>query len=209
VVKQAHDAGFQVATHAIGDRGIHMVMTAYERALAANPRENHRHRIEHCGICRPEFFGRLRASNFIAVSQPIFITEYGDGFLRHLGEERATLTYPFRTFLSSGVHLALSSDCPVSAFEPLKGIQATVDERTGSGASYVPAEALTVPEAIRHYTVEGAYASFEEDRKGAISPGMLADFTVLAHDPATIPSNEIAQTPVRMTVIGGEIVYEA
>ena len=209
VVRQAHDAGFQVSTHAIGDRGIHMVMTAYERALAANPRENHRHRIEHCGICRPEFFGRLRDSNFIAVSQPIFITEYGDGFLRHLGEERATLTYPFRTFLNAGVHLALSSDCPVSAFEPLKGIQATVDEHTGSGQPYVPAEALTVHEAIRHYTVEGAYASFEEDRKGAIIPGMLADFTVLGYDPSSVPSGEIDQTPVKMTVVGGEIIHEA
>jgi predicted amidohydrolase YtcJ len=143
------------------------------------------------------------------VSQPIFITEYGDGFLRHLGEERCLLTYPFRTFLNAGVHLALSSDCPVSAFEPLKSIQATVDERTGSGQPYVPAEALTVHEAIRHYTVEGAYASFEEDRKGTIKPGMLADFAVLAYDPSTVPSGEIAGTPVKMTVIGGDVVFEA
>jgi predicted amidohydrolase YtcJ len=209
VVKQAHDAGFQVATHAIGDRGIDMVMTAYERALAENPRADARHRIEHCGICRPEFFGRLRENNFIAVSQPIFIPEYGDGFLRHLGEERAVLTYPFRTFLNAGVHLVFSSDCPVSAFEPLKGIQAAVEEKTGSGADYVPAEAIGVHEAIRLYTVEGAYASFEDDHKGMIAPGYLADFTILAHDPADGPVSEIARTPVLGTVIGGEFVYQA
>jgi len=209
VVKQAHDAGFQVATHAIGDRGIHMVMTAYERALAANPRADARHRIEHCGICRPEFFGRLRESNFIAVSQPIFLPEYGDGFIRHLGEERALLTYPFRTFLNAGVHLVFSSDCPVSAFEPLKGIQAAVEEKTGSGADYVPAEAISVHEAIRLYTVEGAYASFEDDHKGTIKPGYLADFTILAHDPADGPVLKIGETPVLGTVIGGEFVYQA
>lgn len=208
-VKQAHDAGFQVATHAIGDRAIHMVMLAYERALAANPRADHRHRIEHCGICRPELVARIKASNFIPVSQPIFITEYGDGFIRHLGRERTQLTYPFRTFLNAGIHLVLSSDCPVSAFEPLKSIQATVDERTGSGEPYAPQEALTVYEAIHHYTVEGAYASFEEHEKGAIKAGMLADFAILGHDPSSVPSSEIAQTPVLATVIGGEIVYQA
>ena len=209
VVKQAHDAGFQVATHAIGDRGIDMVMSAYERALDANPRADARHRIEHCGICRPEFFSRMRKHNFIAVSQPIFLPEYGDGFIRHLGEERILLTYPFRTFLNADVHLVFSSDCPVSAFEPLKGIQAAVEEKTGSGADYVPAEALAVHEAIRLYTVEGAYASFEDDRKGSIKPGYLADFTILANDPADGPASEIAQTPVLGTVIGGEFVYEA
>jgi predicted amidohydrolase YtcJ len=208
VVQQAHDAGFQVATHAIGDRGIHMVMTAYERALERNPRADARHRIEHCGICRPEFFGRLRENNFIAVSQPIFLPEYGDGFIRHLGEERVLLTYPFRTFLNADIHLVFSSDCPVSAFEPLKGIQAAVAEKTGSGADYVPAEALTTHEAIRCYTVEGAYASFEEDRKGTIKPGYLADFTVLARDPASVPVSEIANIRVCATVIGGEFVYE-
>jgi predicted amidohydrolase YtcJ len=186
-----------------------MVMTAYERALAGNPRPDARHRIEHCGICRPEFFGRLRANNLIAVSQPIFIPEYGDGFLRHLGEERALLTYPFRTFLNADVHLAFSSDCPVSAFEPLKGIQAAVEEKTGSGADYVPAEAITVQEAIRLYTIEGAYATFDEHQKGMIATGFLADFAILGHDPADGPVAEIARTPVLGTVIGGEFVHAA
>jgi predicted amidohydrolase YtcJ len=103
----------------------------------------------------------------------------------------------------------LSSDCPVSAFEPLKSIQATVDERTGSGEPYTPEEALTVYEAIHHYTVEGAYASFEEQEKGMIKAGMLADFAILGHDPSSVPSSEIAKTPVLATVIGGELVYQA
>ena len=209
VVRQAHDAGYQVATHAIGDRAIGMVLDAYERALAAGPRPDHRHRIEHCGILRPDLIARLAAMGVLAVSQPIFIPEYGDGFLRHLGRDRCQLTYPFRSLLDGGVTLVFSSDCPVSAFEPLKGIQAAVEERTGSGSPYAPAEALTVEEAIRAYTVAGAHATFEEHQKGALKPGMLADLAVLAHDPATVPPSEIAAVPVLATIVGGETVYEA
>jgi predicted amidohydrolase YtcJ len=208
VVKRAHDAGFQVATHAIGDRAIHMVLTAYERALAGNPRPDHRHRIEHCGILRSELIARLARGRFLPVSQPIFIPEYGDGFLRHLGRERCQLTYPFRSLLEAGVDLVFSSDCPVSAFEPLKGIQAAVLERTGTGQPYAPAEAISVEEGLRRYTVAGAYAAFEEPSKGTITVGKLADLAVLAHDPAPVPPDRIAEVPVLATIIGGETVYE-
>jgi predicted amidohydrolase YtcJ len=207
VVKQAHDAGFQVAIHAIGDRAIDMVLTAYERALAANPRPDHRHRIEHCGICRPDLIARIARDGVLPVSQPIFIPEYGDGFLRHLGPERCRLTYPFQSFLAAGVEVVFSSDCPVSAFEPLKGIQAAVEERTGSGRPYVPEEAISVEEGIRRYTVAGAYAAFEERDKGSITPGKLADFTVLERDPATVPPAEIAGVRVLATIVGGDTVY--
>jgi predicted amidohydrolase YtcJ len=206
-VWRAHSAGFQVATHAIGDRAIGMVLDAYERAVARAPRADHRHRIEHCGILRPDLIARLRAGGFIAVSQPIFVSEYGDGFLRHLGEERLRLTYPFATLLDAGVTLAFSSDCPVSAFQPLKGIRDAVCELTGSGAPYVPAEAIGVEEALRAYTVAGAYASFEERIKGQIAPGMLADFAVLAQDPRTVAPTALANIPVTMTIVGGETIY--
>ncbi len=208
-VRRAHDAGFQVATHAIGDRAIHMVLSAYERALAANPRPDHRHRIEHCGICRSELIERLARGRFLAVSQPIFVTEYGDGFLRHLGRERCALTYPFRSLLNAGVDLVFSSDCPVSAYEPLKGIQAAVTEQTGSGQPYTPAEAICVEEGIRLYTIAAARASFEETDKGSIEVGKLADFAILAHDPATVEPTRIADVQVLATVVGGATVYEA
>jgi predicted amidohydrolase YtcJ len=206
-VWQAHRAGFQVATHAIGDRAIGMVLDAYERALARLPRADHRHRIEHCGILRPDLIERLRAGRFLAVSQPIFISEYGDGFRRHLGEARLQLTYPFRSLLDAGVPLVFSSDCPVSAFQPLKGIRDAVHERTGSGAAYALEEALTVDEALNAYTVAGAYASFEEGAKGQLKPGLLADLTVLATDPRHVEPAAIADIPVMMTIVGGETVY--
>lgn len=207
-VMEAHAAGWQIAVHAIGDRGIEMVLDAYQRALAAHPRADHRHRIEHCGILRPDLIGRIAAMGVLLVTQPIFITEYGDSFIRHLGEDRALLTYPFWSLLQAGIPMVFSSDCPVSAFEPLKSIEVSVTERTGSGEEYAPNEAITVDQALHAYTVAGAFATFEEHQKGAIAPGMLADFAVLAHDPRAVPAHEIASIPVRMTWIGGELVYE-
>ena len=209
VVRQAHDAGFQVATHAIGDRAIHMVLTAYERALAATPRPDHRHRIEHCGICRPELIARIARDGVLAVSQPIFVTEYGDGFLRHLGPERCQLTYPFRSLLDAGVGLSFSSDAPVAAHEPLRGIQAAVTERTGSGQPYAPAEAIDPHTALRLATLAGAHAAFEEGAKGSVEVGKLADFAVLGRDPAAVPPDQIAAIPVLATLLGGDTVFEA
>ena len=106
-VWQAHSAGFQIAVHAIGDRAIEMVLNAYQKALERLPRADHRHRIEHCGILRPDLIERIAKMHVLAVSQPIFITEYGDGFIRHLGMSRIQLTYPFRTLLDAGITLGL------------------------------------------------------------------------------------------------------
>ncbi len=207
-VWQAHKAGFQVATHAIGDRAIELVLDAYEGALARLPRADHRHRIEHCGILRPDLIERLRVGRFLAISQPIFVSEYGDGFRRHLGEARVQLTYPFRSLLDAGVTLVFSSDCPVSNYQPLRGIRDSVYERTGSGAAYALEEALTVEEALHAYTVAGAYASFEEGQKGRIKPGQLADLTVLGQDPRQVEPSAIAEVPVTMTIVGGETIHE-
>jgi predicted amidohydrolase YtcJ len=208
-VMQAHRAGFQIAIHAIGDRGIDMVLDAYEKALTASPRADHRHRIEHCGICRPDIIERIVRLGVVPVTQPVFILEYGDGFIRHLGLERIQLTYPFRSFLERGVKLVFSSDCPVSAFAPLKSVQAAVTERTGSGASYALEEAVTVEEALEMFTVAGAYVTFEEREKGKLQAGMLADLTVLQHDPRAVDPASLAELPVTRTVIGGETVFEA
>jgi predicted amidohydrolase YtcJ len=207
-VWQAHAAGYQIAIHAIGDRGIEMVLDAYQKALDTLPRADHRHRIEHCGILRPDLIDRIAAMKVLAVSQPIFITEYGDGFIRHLGMNRVQLTYPFRSLLDAGITLVFSSDCPVSSFEPLKSIEVSVTERTGTGKSYALEEAITVDEALPLYTVAGAYSTFEEHRKGQIRNSMLADFVILGDDPRHVEPEAISQVPVRQTIIGGETVWE-
>lgn len=205
----AHSNGFQVAVHAIGDRGIEMVLDAYEKALTRMPRADHRHRIEHCGILRPDLIDRIAKMGVLVVTQPIFITEYGDGFIRHLGMERIQLTYPFRSLLEAGITTVFSSDCPVSSFVPLKSVQAAVTERTGSGRSYALEEAISVEEALPLYTVAGAYATFEEHRKGQLKVGMLADFAVLEEDPRKVDPEAIGEVNVLRTIIGGETVYEA
>ncbi|MEZ4569169.1 MAG: amidohydrolase [Thermomicrobiales bacterium] len=208
-VMHAHRLGYQIAIHAIGDRGIDMVLDAYEKALNAIPRSDHRHRIEHCGICRPDILDRIARLGVVPVSQPVFINEYGDGFIRHLGLERIQLTYPFRSFLDRNIRLVFSSDCPVSAYNPLKSVQAAVTERTGSGQSYALEEAVTVEEALEMFTVSGAYATFEEDKKGALKPGMLADLTILEEDPRSVDPESLSSISVGATIIGGETVYEA
>jgi predicted amidohydrolase YtcJ len=208
IVLEGHRHGYQVAIHAIGDRAIAMCLDAFSRAQDVYPRHDARHRVEHCGILRPDLIQRLANERVIPVSQPIFIREYGDGFIRHLGRERIALTYPFRSLLAARIPLVFSSDCPVSSFEPLKSIQASIEERTGSRAAYAPAEAITANEAIRNYTVHGAHAGFAEDRLGSIHTGMLADFAILARHPDEVQPAEIDSIPVVGTVIGGEIVYQ-
>ncbi len=209
IVLDGHRHGYQVAIHAIGDRAIEMCLDAYRNAQQTVPREDTRHRIEHCGILRPDLIQRLVDQRVIPVSQPVFIREYGDGFIRHLGRERVALTYPFRSLLDAGLPLVFSSDCPVSAYPPLASIQASVEEKTNRGTPYAPQEAISARDAMRCYLRNGAHAAFAEDRLGAIAPGFLADFTILAADPADVPSAEIDQIQVMGTVIGGKMVYES
>lgn len=208
VVRRGHNGGFQVAIHAIGDRAIDMVLSAYERAPIASPRADHRHRIEHCGILTAPLIDRLARNRVMAVSQPVFVSEYGDGFVANLGRERAQLTYPFRSLLDAGVDLVFSSDCPVSDVAPLKGVQAAVTELTGSGEPYAPGEAIDALTALRCYTLAGARASFTERQIGSIEVGKLADLVVLGDDPTTVHPSTIASIPVLATMLGGETVYE-
>ncbi len=208
LIWRAHSAGWQVAIHAIGDRGIEMCLDGFARALDRLPRTDHRHRLEHCGILRPDLIRRIRNMGVVPVGQPPFVYEFGDGFLRHLGRERSQLTYALRTVLDAGIPLAASSDSPVSSFQPLIGIRLAVTERTSNGTAFAPAEAISVEEAIALYTRAGAYASFDEHRKGTITPGKLADFAILRDDPRLVEPDAIDAIPVLGTISGGRLVYE-
>lgn len=209
LVWRGHSAGWQLAIHAIGDRAVTMCLDSFEKSLRKLPRADHRHRIEHCGIVSPEIIRRIARMGVIPSGQPPFIAEFGDGFLEHLSPERARYTYPLRSFLDAGVPLAGGSDSPVSSYQPLIGIQAAVTEKTSGGQDFAPEEKLTVEEALRIYTRNGAYAAFDEKIKGSISVGKYGDFAVLGSDPRVVPADEIAQIPVLATMRGGEFVYEA
>ena len=208
IITRAHRAGWQVATHAIGDRAVATVLDIYRDALAAHPRADHRHRIEHCGVCRPEDVARLAALGVIPVPQGRFIGEIGDGMLAALGPERSAWCYRQRSFLDAGLAVPGSSDRPVVQGAPLLGIHDMVNQRTSGGRPFNPAEALTPEQAIRCYTLHSARACFREADLGSLEAGKLADFTVLSADPTAIPAPEIAGIEVLATVVGGAVAHD-
>ena len=207
-IKDAHRAGMQVAVHATGDRAMEAVIDAYEEALEENPREGHRHRIEHGSIVPRELIERIRRLGIVISTQPELVTKYGDGFESSLGRERIHQAYPYRSLLEAGVVITGSSDCPLTYCSPLKGIQAAVtriSENTGSVIS--EEQRIGLEDAIRMYTINAAYASFEEDLKGTIEKGKLADLTVLSNDPWSVSEERIGDIEVEATIVGGRIAY--
>jgi len=208
-IVDAHRNGWQVATHAIGDAALDLVLDAYEEAQRRWPRGDARHRIEHCAVTSPEQVRRVLDLGLIPVPQGRFVSETGDGLLAAMGPDRAAGLYRMRTWVEAGVELPGSSDAPVVDSAPLLGLHDMVNRRTASGAEFGLDEALSVEQALRAYTWGSAYASGEEHLKGAISPGLLADFAVLDRDPAEVPVQELREISVAATVVGGQVVYEA
>ena len=205
----AHRSGWQVATHAIGDRAIDVVLDAYARALAEYPRRDPRHRIEHFAVVQPRQVARAAELGVIAVPQGRFATELGDGMLAAVGPGREEWLYRQRSLLEAGMVLPGSSDRPVVAGAPLLGIDGMVNRRTSSGAPFNPDEAVTAEQALRAWTWGSAYASRQEHVKGSIAPGMLADLVVLSEDPTAVSPDRIAGLEVLATITGGVPRYDA
>jgi hypothetical protein len=203
----AHRSGWQVATHAIGDRAIDVVLDAYEQALERYPRRDPRHRIEHFAVVGPKQLARAAALGVIAVPQGRFASELGDGMLAAVGQDRHAWLYRLRSLLEAGMVLPGSSDRPVVAGAPLLGIHDMVNRQTSSGAPFNPDEAITARQALRAWTWGSAYASRQEHVKGSITPGMLADLVVLSEDPTAVAPERIAGLEVLATIVGGEIRY--
>ncbi|MGH7279257.1 MAG: amidohydrolase, partial [Candidatus Rokuibacteriota bacterium] len=206
---RAHRLGFQCTVHAVGDRAIEQTLDAMARAQQESPRAGLRHRIEHCGICPADLQARVQGQGIVPVMQPAFFWEFGDGYIRNYGRERADTMFPAASLVARGVPVPASSDAPVTHHAPLFGIEQALTRRTMDGDVCGPAERVDLRTAIRMHTIHGAYAAFEEDAKGSIEPGKLADLVVLADDLARVPVERIRQVGVAMTVVGGEVVYEA
>ncbi len=205
-VDQVTGAGWQVCMHAIGDRAIDVAIAAVDGALGARARAR-RPRVEHCGVLRRDQIPAIRRRGMVVVTQPRFITELGDGFRRALGEARLRYCYPLKSL--RGCRVAFSSDRPVVDGAPLGGIEAAVTQLTASGAPYVPREGIDVLEAIRWYTMGGAFAQFRETELGTLEVGKWADLCALAHDPRRVTPTEIARIPVVLTAVGGAVVHRA
>ncbi|WP_190818473.1 amidohydrolase [Saccharopolyspora pogona] len=209
LISRAHRAGWQVAAHAIGDRAIDLTLDAFAQAQAAYPRLDARHRIEHCAVLSPGQLTRMARLGVIPVPQPQFVREFGDQMRLALGENRAAWAYRQRSFREAGIVVPGSSDRPVVQGAPLLGIQAMAERVTETGARFPGAEQIDVMEALRSYTVHSAYAGFNEDSRGSIAVGKLADLVQLAADPTVVDTSEIGVIPVSRTLIGGEVVFDA
>ena len=209
MVFEAHRSGWQCWVHAIGDKAVEEVLDALAAAQAECPRDDARHRIEHCGVLRPDLIDRIVSQDVLVVTQPRFISEIGNGIKKALGPDRAKLAYPLRSLLRRGVHLAGSSDRPVVRGAPLLGIHDSVNQKTSSGEDYAPREALTADEALRLFTTGAAFAEFAEKRKGVLSTGMLCDLVVLGEDPLRADASRLGSIPVLATVIDGRVVYNS
>ena len=208
LILAAHRSGWQVATHAIGDRAVSSVLDAYESVLQQYPRADHRHRIEHAGMTRAVDVARIARLGVIPVPQARFVSEIGDGMLRAIGPDRVGDCYRQRSFLDAGITLPGSSDRPVVNGAPLLGIHDLVNQRTASGVAFNPSEALTIEEAIHAYTIGSATASFDEQRKGSITAGKLADLVVLDDDLTAIEPDGIGEARVLATMVGGSFEYD-
>ncbi|MFJ3882555.1 amidohydrolase [Streptomyces sp. NPDC090077] len=203
LIVDGHLAGWQLAVHAIGDRAADLALDALERAQALRPRPDARHRIEHAGLIRPDQLPRLARLGVSAVVQPTFLHSFGDDYSAVMGEERTPWMYRGRGFLDHGVTLVGSSDRPVTDGAPLRAVQFMVERASASGRAVGPGEAVTVEEALRAYTVAGAYACHWDDSAGSLSPGKRADLVVLGDDPRRVDPSRIGGIEVVATVVDG------
>jgi len=200
LVSKAHRAGLQLAVHAIGDRAIETVLKAFENALKKHPRKNHRHRIEHCSVLNPKLIKHMKRLGLIASIQPHFVVS-DFWVVDRVGKHRARWVYPFKTLMKEGLIVTSGSDCPVEPIDPLLGVWAAVTRKSFAE------ESLTVKKALKTYTLNAAYASFDENKKGTIEVGKFADLTVLSDDLLNVPPDEIKKVRVEMTIVDGKIVY--
>src|SRR5438477_406632 len=209
VARQARARGFQACTHAIGDRGVRNVIESYE-AAGVTPAD--RFRIEHFQVVAPADFARTTHDGIIASMQPTHATSDMPWAEARVGPERIKGAYAWRTVLNSGARLALGSDFPVEDVNPFFGIYAAVtrqDQKGWPAGGWYPDQKLTLAEALRGFTLDAAYAAFEESSRGTIEAGKLADMTIVDGDFFAMPPSDLFKTKVRYTVVGGEIVYSA
>jgi predicted amidohydrolase YtcJ len=209
-ILEADRAGLQLAIHAIGDRANSLLLDLYEKAVAANGPRDRRWRVEHAQHMRPGDIARFGKLGLVAAVQPYHAIDDGRWAERKIGPERAKTTYAFESLRRAGAVLAFGSDWTVAPLSPLLGIYAAVTRRTLDGKNpggWVPEEKVSVEEAVRAFTANGAWVEFAEAAKGTIEAGKAADLVVLDRDIFTIPPEEIDRAAVRMTILDGRIIY--
>ncbi|MEE4162272.1 MAG: amidohydrolase [Woeseiaceae bacterium] len=202
----AHD--FRIGIHANGDVAIDRVLTAYERVLADWQGENPRFRIEHCSLVNPSLLQRIRKAGVVPTPFYTYAHYHGNKWVDY-GEEMMEWMFAHRSFLDYGIPVAPASDFTPGPYEPMMAVQSMVTRKDMQGRVWGPSQRISVTEALRICTLHGAYASFEEDIKGSLTPGKLADIVILEKDPHDVDPDAIKDIRVLRTILGGRTTYEA
>lgn len=204
MAKTAHEQGYRIGTHAIGDAAIELVLDVYHR-LYRECGKGLRHRIEHLGLPDDHHLQKMKQLNLIAVPQAVFLRELGANFRKYLPDHYLHRCYPLRSVLDRDITVALSSDAPVvQSLNPLAGMSAAVDRLDGDGQPIGPMEAIHLAEALKAYTAGGAAADGVPDKKGSLSPDKWADMVILDRDPPAGTAGELENIQVKRVFIDGE-----
>ena len=205
----AHEAGYPIVVHVIGDGAMDQVVNGYELVMNENPKPNMRHGIIHCQIMDEAQQDRFVKLNLLAYAQPVFVRYDSQIVDDCVGSELAKTSYNWRRFIDMGVHMSGGSDCPVEDCDVLANLYYAVTRMGMDGKPWYPENGVTMEEALKMFTIEGAYSAFEEAERGSITIGKYADFTVLDKNIMKNPPEELLNTKVLMTVVNGKTVFEA
>ncbi|MDO4393914.1 MAG: amidohydrolase [Bacillota bacterium] len=205
---KAQERNWQITSHAVGDKGVTVIVNAIEKAMKLYPRDNSRHRIEHCAMINDDLLERIKRLNIVPICNPIFLYEFGDGYITNYGKDRAFKMFTAKSFIDKGIITAGASDCPITFSDPLMGIHLAVNRETIGGNVINPDERISPMEALRMFTYNGAYASCEEQIKGSLEVGKLADMVILDSNFLETAPDKIKELNVDMTIIDGVIEYE-
>ncbi|MEO8029493.1 MAG: amidohydrolase [Gemmatimonadota bacterium] len=211
-ISAADSLGLQVVVHAIGERANATLLDIYDSVITAHGPRDRRFRIEHAQHLRPQDVDRMARLNIVASMQPYHVIDDGRWAAKRLGPVRVHDAYVFRALLDHKVHLAFGSDWMVAPIDPILGLYAAVTRRTLDGKNpggWLPDQKISLEEALRSYTVEGAYGAFAEQYRGSLTPGRKADLVIFDRDLTKVPAETLDQASVKLTMVGGKVVYKA
>jgi predicted amidohydrolase YtcJ len=206
--RKAHAAGWQIGTHANGDVGVDTTLRVYERLQKEMSRRDPRFRLEHCTVINDSLVQRIKALGAIPTPFSTYVYYHGEK-MKEYGPERLDHMFALRSFIDAGIRPTQASDYPPGPFEPMMALQSEVTRTDAKGTVWGPRQKITLEEAIRVGTLHGAYASYEENLKGSIEPGKLADVLVLGQDPFRTEPSQLIKIPIERTMVGGNWVWEA
>jgi predicted amidohydrolase YtcJ len=206
--KKVHQADWQIGIHANGDVGIDIALTVFERLQREHPRRDPRFRLEHCTVINEQLIQRIKKLNAIPNPFSTYVYFHGEK-MKEYGADRTKNMFAVRSFLDAGINVTQASDYPPGPFEPMMALQSSVTRTDMNGNVWGLNQKITVEEAIKVGTIHGAYASYEEDIKGSLKLGKLADLVVLGQNPMTVDPMVLIDIPIERTMVGGKWVYES